>query len=376
MQPCSYRSGSTSLGSSLGNGGLAHRGHRQIYVIIVQSIVILWLAMWAIGDYLNNIYVKAYVDASIQAYGWIGLLTVVGGSLGSAWITVHRRHAALGESVKKPLKESKKTLPAPKISTPAFQAPGKSGLNPKLASIGIRTSSLSSIGSSPSTAEPPLPTAEPAVSYTSSPAQSDSSAKSSVELHPAVAALKAELSERRVTLGLVSATVGQDQGPPSPPMVSSQARNVERPSPPPSLESRPLQRVEPVNSMPAPPIVRPALGPGPMRPMQSSSPPARPMQPFSFNRPAQPQFPPQNNSRPFLPSRPSQPVSQERFEDAVQRAGFSNSQPQNPNQAQQNRPVQTQIPKNVSTVITGIMPKKKDPQDPANQNPSGQNGSS
>ena len=346
-------------------------------MIIVQSIVILWLALWAVGDYLNNIYVRAYVDASVQAYGWIGLLTVVGGSLGSAWITVHRRHATLGKSVEKRVKESRKTLPLPKISTPAFQAPGKSGLNPKLASIGIRTSSLSSNSSTPSMAavEPSTPTVTPTMSFASSPPPSDSGAKPSVELHPAVAALKAELSERRVTLGLVSATVGQDQGPPSPPIVSSQVQNVERPSPP-SLESRPLQRVEPVNSMPAPPIVRPGPSPGQMRPMQSPSPQARPMQPFSFNRPAQPQLPSQNNSRPFLPSRPSQPISQERFEDAVQRAGFAPSQPQNPNQAPQNRPVQTQIPKNVSTVITGIMPKKKDPQDPAGQNSSGQNSSS
>lgn len=360
---------------SLGKNGLPRRGHKQITVIIVQSLIILWLAMWAIGDYLNNIYVKAYVDATVAAYGWIALLAFVGGSLGSAWTMVHRRHAALGKSIEKSLKESKKSLPSPKISTPVLQAPAKSGLNPKLASIGIRTSSLSSISSTPgpSAAEPSTPASSPAMSFTGSPSPSDSGSKPAVELHPAVAALKAELSERRVTLGLVSATVGQDQGSPSPPM-SSQAQSVER-SGPPVQDSRPLQRVEPVNNMPAPPVVRQVPGPGPMRPMQSS-PPARPTQPFSFNRPAQPQLPAQNNARPFLPSRPIQPGSQDRFEDAISRAGFSNPQPQNPNPVPQDRPVQTQIPRNVSTVITGIMPKKKDPQDQDNRNTSGQNSSS
>ena len=377
MRPCSNHSGSTGLDSSLGKNGLARRGHKQVYVIIVQSILILWLAMWGIGDYLNNIYVRAYVDATLQAFGWIGLLAIAGGSLGSAWTMVHRRHAAVGKSFEKPVKENRKTVLTPKISPPAFQSSAKSGLNPKLASIGIRTSSLSSNSSTRSTAsvQPSTSAATPAVSFSSSPPSSDSGSKASVELHPAVAALKAELSERRVTLGLVSATVGQDQSPPSPPMVSSQPQTFER-SNPPAMESRPLQRLEPVNSIPPPTVIRPAPGPGPMRPAQSSSPPARPMQPFSFNRPAQPQLPAQNNSRPFLPSRPSQPVSQERFEDAVQRAGFSPSPPQNSNQVPQNRPVPPPIPRNVSTVITGIMPKKKDPQDPASQNSSGQNSSS
>ncbi|HEX4920699.1 MAG TPA: hypothetical protein VFV92_08160 [Candidatus Bathyarchaeia archaeon] len=368
------------MASSLGKNSLPHRGHKQVIVIAVQSIIILWLGSWAIGDYLNNIYVHAYVDASLATYGWIMILALIGGSLGSAWTMVHRRHAAIGK-IEKPIKESKKSmpsLPAPTISTPAFQSPAKSGLNPKLAQLGIRTSSLSSISTTASSPEPATPTTTSPVSFTPSPPSSDSGSKPSAELHPAVAALKAELSERRVTLGLVTATVGQDQSPPPTPTFQSQPQPSERPMPSP-METRPLQRIEPANSSPSQPstVIRPMPTPSPMRPMQSSSPPpARPMQPFSFNRPSQPQLPGQNSSRPVLPSRPIQPGSQDRFEDAVSRAGFIPTQPsQNPNQNPQNHPP-TQIPRNVSTVITGIMPKKKDPQDPANQNASGQNSSS
>jgi len=363
------------LDSSLGKNGLPHRGRRQIYIIIVQSILILWLGAWAVGDYLNNIYVRAYVDGSLAAYGWILILGVVGGSLGSAWTMVRKRRAVVGRSIEKPVKEAKKSSIIPKIATPALQTSPKPGLNPKLASIGIRTSSLSSISSTPSTVPEPSSTgAIPAASFSPPPPSSDSGFKPGPELHPAVAALKAELSERRVTLGLVTATVGQDQSPSSPSPVPVQPQAMQRPSPP-GLESRPFQRIEPVNNIPppTPSFSRPAPGPAPIRPMQSAPPPSRPMQPFSFNRPVQPQFPAQNNSRPILPSRPSQPVSQERFEDAVSRAGFVPTQPsQNPNQIPQNMP--RPIPRNVSTVITGIMPKKKDPQDPNNQDSSsGQN---
>jgi len=138
--------------------GLARHGRTVMSIILFQTLLIVWLSVWAVEDYLNNAYVRAYVDLSIQTEGWIlGVLAFIG-VLGSVMGLVVRRNRHASKTLD--LATTEATVP---ISTP--------------------------------------------VTMTTPP----TSSKPSVELHPAVAALKAELSERRMSLGLESVAAGPER---------------------------------------------------------------------------------------------------------------------------------------------------------------------
>src|SRR5438093_5947051 len=72
--------------------GLARHGRTVMSIILFQTLLIVWLSVWAVEDYLNNAYVRAYVDLSIQTEGWIlGVLAFIG-VLGSVMGLVVRRN--------------------------------------------------------------------------------------------------------------------------------------------------------------------------------------------------------------------------------------------------------------------------------------------
>ena len=150
--------------------GVARHGRALVSIILFQTLMILWLSLWAVEDYLNNAYVKAYVDGFVQAEGWMfGLLAFVG-VLGSVMgLVVHRKRSA--RSVDLDIGATSRTIePDGPISKGPVPAPSLIA------------------------AKAPVQSAGP-----------------SVELHPAVAALKAELSEARMSLGLASVTTGSDR---------------------------------------------------------------------------------------------------------------------------------------------------------------------
>lgn len=275
--------------------GIARHGRALISIILAQMLLIFWLASWAVGDYLNNQYVRAYVNLTVQSDAWmIGLL---------AFVTV------LGSSIELVLKRRKHEGPTLEISSKQSRLP-----------------------------KPAIPAMPGKLNVQPSP-----SPKPSTELHPAVAALKADLSEARLSLGLASVTTGT-AGPTTssttqPTKFEDQRQTVGAQSPP---VSRPF----------LPPNVQPATsnqqtfsaGPRPLpptviRPMASQSPsgptPLRPPMPI-LNVQANPSPTPKPVG--LLP-RPEQ--------------------------------VPANTAKDVSTVITGIMPvqqdKKKEQDSSSNQ---------
>src|SRR5207247_8569616 len=138
--------------------GLARHGVTFMSIILYQILLIAWLSVWAVEDYLNNAYVRAYVDLSIQTEGWIlGVLAFIG-VLGSVMGLVVRRNRHASTTLD--LANTETTVP---ISTPVTKN------------------------------TPPT------------------SSKPSVELHPAVAALKAELWQCRMRLGLESVAAGPER---------------------------------------------------------------------------------------------------------------------------------------------------------------------
>src|SRR4029077_4237499 len=162
--------------------GIARHGHALVSIIVVQTLLILWLSSWAVGDYLNNEYVRAYVNLTIQADAWIiGAVVLVSILVPSMRLALRRRRSA---TLTLGVAHTQTKIPRPSLATAGNPRPtmviasANAGTQPAL------SSNMSMSASAPSTAF----------------------SKPSTELHPAVAALKADLSEARLSLGLATVT--------------------------------------------------------------------------------------------------------------------------------------------------------------------------
>lgn len=241
------------LTSSVNTGSTVRHAVASKIIITVQSFVILSLTYWIAEEYLNNMYLRQYVGDAFAANGLIiGALGVllVGGFLGSLMLAKRRQ--------------------------------------------GERRFGAVSLEITSSTPKPKL-VAEPSAK------PSEVSAKPSADFHPVVAALKADMADRRLSFGSM--------------LGSSSEQSVGVTSPRPEVQKTSvLDQLASNRSSPTP---------GPMPGQVGALHPPRPM-----------------------------PVLQS------QQAPGSNvlQAPQRP---------APQMPTNITTVITGIMPvqKKKDPND-------------
>jgi len=258
--------------------GLARHGRTVMSIILFQTLLIVWLSVWAVEDYLNNAYVRAYVDLSIQTEGWIlGVLAFIG-VLGSVMGLVVRRN-----------KGASKTLDL-------------------------------------ATAETTVPISTP-VTVTTPP----TSSTPSVEFHPAVAALKAELSERRMSLGLESVAAGPE-------------RNV-------GLSEGFAGQKTMMGTKSSQVIQSPMAGPRPQPSVLGTFPQA-------VNRPIPPTV-----IRPMMPSRGSVVPSQTPPVLRIDRGTA-------PVQAEPGQGRGLEVSRDAATVVTGVLPvqeKKKDPDSQAGQ---------
>lgn len=269
--------------SNVNTGSTARHASLSKIVITVQTLVILSLSSWIVEEYLNNMYLREYVNGVFQAdglvFGVLGTLLVLGSV--SGLIFVKRRHGdkrfgAVSLEITPP-------RPSFKVATPASPKPVEASTRP----------------------------VEP-------------SAKPSMDFHPVVAALKADMADRRLSFGSI---VGSG---------TEQLAKV----PAPSVE---VQKVSVLDQL-TPKLQGPATGP---RPMQMGPPPF-PQRPSTELRPPGPAGPRPEQVAGSLSQRPM-PVLR-----TQEPAGSSVLQPP--------KPPAPQIPTNVTTVITGIMPlKKKDP---------------
>ena len=266
------RSRLTTMGSDIGvRSGFARHGRALMSIIMFQTLLIGWLSLWAVEDYLNNAYVRAYVDLSIQTQGWLLGVLAFTGVLGSVMTLVVRRNRRASNSL-----EPVSTGTTTPISTP-------------------------------------VPVPGPAMS-----------SKPGVELHPAVAALKAELSERRMSLGLESVAAGPERnaGP-------SEGFGGQRAM----IGTRSSQVIQ-----------SPMAGPRPQPAILGTIPPAvkRPIPPTVI--------------RPMLPSRGSVVPSQTAPVLKIDRGTA-------PVQAEPGPGPRPEVPRDVPSVVTGVLPvqeKKKD----------------
>ncbi len=314
------------LSGSVGvKSGLARHGRAIVSIILFQSLLILWLATWAIEDYVNNQYVRAYVDGTLQSDGWIfgtvGFLVILGSVLG---LIMHRRRSATLELVNTGTK-----IP---ISTPVTRS----------------ANSPTPIGrvSAPSTS--------PMVTTVTSTGSTVTAPKATVEFHPAVAALKAELSDARMSLGLASVTANQ-----STPVPTTTATRFE--------DQRPLGPPQQVLQLAQsqPQVPRPTTSMSGNVPMTVIRPTANPP-PTSQSQSTGIRLTPSTVIHPMLPAA-SSPHSQQSpaMPKAEERSSTAPAMPMGPRPGTSQ---QSQI--DISTVITGIVPdpKKKDPNSQNAQN--------
>jgi len=277
------------LESSVSTESAAGHGSASKIVIVVQWVVILSLSWWFIEEYLNNKYLGEYLNGVFQAdgliIGMLGTLLILG-SVSSAMF-VRRRH---GE----------KRFGA--ISLELTSPPVASAPKTKLV-------------------------AEPSKN------QPEAFAKPKMDFHPVVAALKADMADRRSSFGSI-AGAGAEQ-----PTAVPVSRTEVRPTS--VLEQLTLNRQPP------------ATGP---RPGQMGAPSLQ--QPFHDLRPQAPTGPSVQHGGALLAQRPM-PL-------------FKPQEPAGSTVLQPPQVPTPQIPTNVTTVITGIMPaqKKKDPTATTEEKPS------
>ena len=282
--------------------GVARHGRALVSIVLFQTLLIFWLSFWAVEDYLNNVYVRAYVDGTIQVEGWLFGLVAFVGVLGSVTgLVVRRKHSMRSlETISTGVKTAGPISPG--FRAPAF---GSASVSTKPAIAAVANS------------------------------------KPSVELHPAVAALKAELSEARMSLGLQTVATTPEK------LVGPTARFED-------------QRTN-VGSQPGPAMRPPMMGPRPQLSVMGPT-------PQTVIRPG----PSQMSNRPLPPTviRPMAPLPSGAapFPRPVPVLKIEGSTPPVHVQA----PIGTvprpeplaAAPKDASTVITGIMAvqqqKKKD----------------
>lgn len=267
--------GRRRLVSSVSTGTTAGHGSVSRIVIMVQSVVIMSLSFWFVEEYLNNKYLGEYLNGLFQAdglvIGMLGTLLVLGSI--SSLMFLKRRH---GEK-KFGAVSLEVTSTSPKINLAA---------EPK--------------------AKPP-----------------EIFSKPNTDFHPVVAALKADMADRRMSF--------------SPMLASSNERPTTSLAP--NLEVRKTSVLDQLAPNRQPPMTGP-------RPGQVG--PTLPQQPLRDVRPPTPTGSRIDQAAGLLVQRPL-PV-------------LSSQQPVGSSVLQSTPPAVAQIPTNVTTVITGILPvKKKDP---------------
>jgi len=274
------------LVSSVTTGSTAGHGSASKIIITVQSFVILSLSFWIVEEYLNNMYLREYVNGVFQAegliMGMIGTLLVLGSI--SSLIFMWRRH---GE--KKFGAISLDVAPsAPKVKTSAE----------------VMTK------------------------------HAYESAKPNMDFHQVVAALKADMADRRLSFGSIPGS-----GSEKPTTVTAPSGEVAKTSV--------LDQLTPNRQAPM-------TGP---RPMQTGT--IFPQRPLHDLRPQTPTGPRVEQVGPLA----QQPIPALRPQEPSGSIVLQSSQAPAP-----------QIPTNVTTVITGIMPgqKKKDPAATPDEKPASQ----
>lgn len=163
-------------------------------IILVQTIMIIFLSGWIYEEYLNNRYLREYLNVVIQTQGWAIAVVVVMVAVGSVTVPLFRRNRAVEKKVEPVFVE-------PKVAVPVTNVPGPVSRQP-----------------------------------------TEVNSKASTDLSPVVAALKAELAGRSAVVGTVPASSAGDVK--LPPAISRDEQRTVTTNQPPILNPVAVPRAE------------------------------------------------------------------------------------------------------------------------------------
>ena len=92
--------------------------------MLFQTLIILFLSSWIYEEYLNNIYLQAYVNDTFQAYGLLIAAAVIVGALGLAFgllKVLKSTHKQIGALVNLPDSPSLEMTSTSSKTTPSSQ---------------------------------------------------------------------------------------------------------------------------------------------------------------------------------------------------------------------------------------------------------------
>ena len=146
-------------------------------IMLFQTLIILFLSSWIYEEYLNNIYLQAYVNETVQAYGVLIIAAVVVGSLGLAFgllKVLKSTHRQIGELVTEPESSfpgvmsgssvPKTSSPKPAVDLHPMVAALKADLAHQSSIEPLPPVEVKDVASAPPTqAPPPLPAPRPMI---------------------------------------------------------------------------------------------------------------------------------------------------------------------------------------------------------------------
>jgi hypothetical protein len=132
-------------------------------IILVQTVVIVLLSGWIYEEYLNNRYLREYVNGVFQTEGWAIAVIVVMVALGAVTLPLFLRSKTIERKVEPVFTEPKVAVPVPDVHGP----------------VATQATHVSS--------------------------------KPGTDFHPVVAALKADLAGRPLAFGTVPASSAEEQ---------------------------------------------------------------------------------------------------------------------------------------------------------------------
>ncbi|MEK6920192.1 MAG: hypothetical protein AABX62_04020 [Thermoproteota archaeon] len=104
------------------------------FIILAQTLVIGFLSFWVYQEYLNNLYLRTYVNDQLQTVGWAFALAVII-MLGTVAIAVSRNRAIGKKAEPEELEAVSTEVEIPNPASPQMSAKPSTDLHPIVAQL-------------------------------------------------------------------------------------------------------------------------------------------------------------------------------------------------------------------------------------------------
>lgn len=105
------------------------------FIILAQTILVGFLSFWLYQEYLNNMYLRIYVNNQIQTMGWALALLMIMTLLGSVMIAVSRNKSTGKRIESRSLEAASEQFETPSPTTTEVSAKPTIDLHPMVAQL-------------------------------------------------------------------------------------------------------------------------------------------------------------------------------------------------------------------------------------------------